>query len=565
MRIYGASRTSSMAAESNVRKSYASTVAGGIVTSRLLGLVRESIALRFFGIGPHTDILQAAFRFPNILQNLLGEGTISAAFIPVYTRLLEEGRQKDAGRFAGCILGLLVVLVSAVVLVGIVFARPLVSLVLFGWTGDAALVAAGELSVDRLELTIQAVRLVFPMAGILVLSAWALGVLNSHRRFFLPYFAPVLWNIAIISGLFVGAYVLSDHSATAERSLESLDTILFTAFVGALVGGLLQLLVQLPLVFRVLRGFRVSISTRVEGVRTALRAFGPAVAGRGIAQLSGYMDLILASQLAVGAVAALRPALILYLLPTSLFGLSVAAAELPNLSRLGASGVQPFLQRLGGMIRQSMFLTIPTATGYIALGYVVVGGLFRSGQFDFADNVLVYTVLGAYSLGLVATTVSRLLQNAFWALGDTATPAKIAGLRVAVSVCVAVPLMLYLDRWSVAAVTGQPGPAEDALYFGAVGLALGASVAAWVEVALLQSKLRRRLTSLCLPWRRMVVMAGLAVASVVPALLLWLVLPPWPALVRAVLVVGVYAATYLSAARVMRFEEVESWVGRFMS
>ena len=125
------------------------------------------------------------------MQNLLGEGTISAAFIPVYTRLLEEGREKDAGRFAGCILGLLVVLVSAVVLVGIVFARPLVSLVLFGWTGDAALVAAGELSVDRLELTIQAVRLVFPMAGILVLSAWALGVLNSHRRFFLPYFAPV--------------------------------------------------------------------------------------------------------------------------------------------------------------------------------------------------------------------------------------------------------------------------------------------------------------------------------------------------------------------------------------
>lgn len=539
--------------------SRAPTVAAGMVASRLLGLVRESVALGFFGIGAHTDVLQAAFRLPNILQNLLGEGTMSAAFIPVYSRLLQEGRERDAGRFAGSILGLLIVLVSTVVLVGIILARPVVSLLLFGWTADAEKMEAGTMVIDRLELTVQAVKIMFPMAGILVISAWALGVLNSHRRFFLPYFAPVLWNVAIISGLFVGAYVFSTDSLVDVRSLASLNTILFAAFVGALVGGVFQLAVQVPSVIRVLRGFRLSWSTRVDGVRAALKAFGPAVVGRGVAQLSAYLDLILASLLAVGAVAALRPALILYLLPTSLFGLSVAAAELPTLSRVGAGRMPEFFRRMRTMIRQSMFLAIPTALGYLAFGYVIVGGIFRSGQFGVEDNVLVYVVLAAYSLGLLATIIGRLLQNGYWALGDTATPAKLAALRLVVSACAAVPLMLYLDRWSVLEVMGQ---STGQLHFGAVGLALGASVAAWMEVFLLQRRLRSAAGMLELPWRRMVRLGVLAITAAVPAAAVWLVLPPWPPLVLASLVVSLYAALYLALASVLRLDELQAWAGR---
>ncbi len=548
-----------MATEPDAQVSRAPTVAAGIIVSRILGLVRESVALGFFGIGAHADVLQAAFRFPNVLQNLLGEGTMSAAFIPVYSRLLQAGRERDAGRFAGSMLGLLIVAVSTIVLAGVALARPLVSVVLFGWTTDAEKVEAGTLAIDRLEMTVQAVKIMFPMAGILVISAWALGVLNSHRRFFLPYFAPVLWNIAIISGLFVGAYVLATDSLLDTRSLESLNAILFAAFFGALVGGLLQLLVQLPLVFRVMRGFRLSLSARVDGVRAALKAFGPAVAGRGVAQLSGYIDLVLASLLAVGAVAALRPALILYLLPTSLFGLSVAAAELPGLSRAGAGHMPEFFQRVRAMIRQSMFLAIPTAMGYLAFGYVIVGGIFRSGAFGFEDNVLVYVVLAAYSLGLLATIVGRLLQNGFWALGDTATPAKLAALRLGVSACAAVPLMLYLDRWSVLELMGQ---SAGQLHFGAVGLALGASVAAWTEVILLQRRLRGRAGSLELPWKRLAAMAALAAVATAPAFVLWLVLPPWPPLATACLVVSVYAALYLTMAYLMRFDELRAWAGR---
>ncbi len=545
-----------MRPEPKPNKSSAPTVAAGILASRLLGLVRESVALRYFGVGAHTDVLQAAFRFPNVLQNLLGEGTISAAFIPVYSRMLAEGRERDAGRFAGSIFGLLVVAVSSLVLLGIALARPLVSLILFSWRRDAQMVADGLLAIDRLELTIQAVKFVFPMAGLLVLSAWALGVLNSHRRFFLPYFAPVLWNIAIIAGLVTGAHAITGGPV---GNVEGLNRILFAGFGGALAGGLLQFLVQLPLVLRETSGLRIAFSTRVEGVRTAIKAFVPAVEGRGVAQLSGYLDLVLASQLAVGAVGVLRPALVLYLLPVSLFGLSVAASELPSLSRMGDCDAESFRQRVRYIIRQSMFLTIPTAAGYLALGYPIIGGLFRSGQFGFADNVLVYAVLAAYSLGLVPTTVSRLLQNGFWALGDTATPARLAGVRLLVSVGIAVPLMLVLDRWSVqdiASLEAKP------LYFGAVGLALAATVAAWTEVLLLQKRLVSRIGRVPVPWKRLAEMAALATLCLLPAILLLFLLPEWSAIIRAILLVSTFVATYLLAARLLRFAELTAWVGR---
>ncbi|MEX0820975.1 MAG: lipid II flippase MurJ, partial [Rhodothermales bacterium] len=324
--------------------SSAPTVAAGILTSRILGFVRERAVAHFFGVGAHADVFQVAFRGPNLLQNLLGEGTISAAFIPIYSRLIEEGREEDAGRFAGAIFGLLLAVAAGLSLLGILLARPIVTVFTPGFLNDAALVASGELPINRFELAVQAVRIIFPMTGFLVLAAWCLGVLNSHRKFFLPYFAPVIWNVAIISALLATAAVLLGGQSGgldgiwnfAAISTGQRNDLLFAAFYGALFGGLLQFAIQLPLVFRVLRGFRVSISTRIEGVREALRAFGPVVAGRGVYQLSSYLDIFLGSFLAAGAVSSLRYAQMLYILPVSLFGLSIAASELPELSRFSS-------------------------------------------------------------------------------------------------------------------------------------------------------------------------------------------------------------------------------------
>ena len=549
------------------RTSAASTVAAGIFLSRIFGFVRTSALAYFFGAGAHYDVYVYATRGPNLLQNLLGEGTLSAAFIPIYSRMIAEGRQEEAGRFAGAIFGLLVVVVSALVLLGVTLARPIASVLAYGLLDDAAQVAAGQLPVDRFELVVQALRIVFPMSGLFVLSAWALGVLNSHRRFFLPYFAPVLWNLATLTGLFGAAYFLLDNplglSGPGDLRPSVKTRILFAAFMGALLGGALQFLVQLPLVAREMTGFKLSVSTKVTGVREAIRAFGPVVAGRGVSQISSYLDIFLAGLLAAGAPSALGFAQIFYFLPISLFGMSVAASELPELSRIGQGRLAAFLGRIDRSMRQMLLLTIPTIAGYLGFGFLIVKLLLQRGSFSLNDNWLVYAVLGAYTLGLLATTISRLLQNAFYALNDTRTPARIAVLRVAVSGVVAVPLMFFLDRFSVSDTLGF-APAGAALYFGAVGLALGATAGAWVELWRLTASLKARVPSFTLPWNRIFRMTGLALIALGPAALLWWLLAGWPTLLITPLVVGTYAATYLALATLAGFPETKAWTGRLL-
>ena len=187
----------------------AASVFAGIVLSRMMGFVREGAFARYFGVGPHQDALTAAIRVPNVLQNLLGEGALSASFIPIYSGLLEEGRDEEAGRFAGAIFGLMAAAAAAFALLGILLARPIVILLAPGFLRDAAAVAAGQMTVDRFALAVTGVRILFPMTGLLVLSVWALAILNSNRRFFLPYFAPVLWNSAIVAALLIAGHQLA--------------------------------------------------------------------------------------------------------------------------------------------------------------------------------------------------------------------------------------------------------------------------------------------------------------------------------------------------------------------
>jgi putative peptidoglycan lipid II flippase len=527
-------------------------VAAGILSSRLIGFVRNAAIARYFGVGPHVDVLNMAMRAPNFLQNLLGEGTLSAAFIPVYSRLLHERREEDAKRFAGAIFGLLFAVAGTLSLLGMLLAGPITTVLAPGFLRDAQ----GVGDVDRFELTVAAVRIIFPMTTFLVLSAWALGVLNSHRRFFLPYFAPVLWNAAIIAGLvWAGGWHAGRHP-----SLINLDRLLFAACWGALAGGLLQFFVQLPLALKLAHGLRPSLSTRVPGVREALGAFGPVLAGRGVVQLAGYLDYFLAGFLAAGAIAALGYAQMFYMLPISLFGMSVAASELPELARMNRGGQASgeLMVRVRRSLRQMAFLNVPTFVGYLAFGFLLVGALLRRGSFGIQDNTLVYLVLCGYTLGLLATTSSRLLQNTFYALGETRTPARIAALRVLISAALGLPLMLLLDRYAVEAGRGEGG---DPLFLGAVGLALASGLGAWLELLLLRRALASRGAGSILPVPEMAKMVGVAVAAALPAALLWWLLPPLPVIVEALLVVGTFGAGYLLLARLSGMEEMEAWTG----
>ncbi|MFP4311128.1 MAG: murein biosynthesis integral membrane protein MurJ, partial [Nitriliruptoraceae bacterium] len=337
-----------------------SLIAAGIALSRLSGLVRDVVLAFFLGANVGADAFRAALKIPNLLQNLLGEGVLAASFIPSYSRLLAEGREEDAGRLAGAILGLLTVLLGVLVLVGVALAGPLVRVLTPGFTGQ------------RLELTVLLVRIMFPGIGFMVLSAWCLGVLNAHRRFFLSYVAPVLWNLGILATVVTLALTTTIEPAVA-------------AGIGVVVGGAAQLAVQLPRVGRVLRGtLRVSLDRRVPGVRAVLRAFGPVVLGRGALQVAALVELAAASLLAVGAVAVLGYAQTLYLLPIALFGMSVAAAELPELSTLDARGRRALTARLDAGLARSAFFSLAATVGYLAVGPELVTVLFGRGAFDTA-------------------------------------------------------------------------------------------------------------------------------------------------------------------------------------
>ena len=560
-----------MAPPLGVRRSGgALSVATGIFCSRLSGLLRTSALGAFFGVGPHADVFSAALRLPNLLQNLLGEQTLSAAFIPVYSRLLAAGKEEEAGRLAGGVFSLLVAAAGAAAAIGVIFARPIVGLLAAGFLRDHELIALGQASVDRYELAVAAVRWIFPMSATLVLSAWALGVRNSHGKFFLSYLSPVFWNAAIVAAVAWTAYrsgaVAGLGGLTGNAARGIADRMLESACIGALIGGLVQFLVQLPGLRGDLAGFRISFDLSARPLREVLKAFGPTLAGRGVVQLSSYLDQLLASLLAAGAVAALFYAQTLYLLPVSLFGMSVAAAALPRLSRSGGSGSEPELAAgTARALETAAFLNLPSFLAYLLLGLPLVEGIFQifGKGFGAAESRLVYFVLAAYSAGLPASTSSRVLQAGFYARGDTQTPARIAVLRVTASLVVGLPAMLWLDRQRLDGlpILGAPG---SALHLGAVGLGLAASLAAWVELTALRRAARRQLPSLIWPSRAFLRFTSYALAAAVPAALVAVATAGWRAhpSLRAAIVGLLFGAGYLGLGAAFGEAPAMQWLAR---
>ncbi|HEX2493983.1 MAG TPA: murein biosynthesis integral membrane protein MurJ [Steroidobacter sp.] len=530
----------------SVRRSSAAAalVAAGIFLSRIVGLVRERVLATYFGAGLHADVFSAALRMPNVLQNLLGEGTLSASFIPVYSELLDQGRTQEAGRVAGAMFALLLAAAGAISLFGVLLAPVLVAVFTPGFGGE------------RRELMIQVVRILFPMTGVLVLSAWALGILNSHRKFFIPYFAPVLWNAAIITALIAFGFQ------------NDLDTLLITAAWGAFVGGLLQFGVQLPWVLRLDREIRLNTGRCEPAFKEILRNAGPAIMGRGVVQLSSYLDMVLASLLAIGAVARLRYAQTLYVLPVSLFGMSVAAAELPELARERESATEALRERTIAAVRRAAFLVVPSFLAFAFLGKVFVAGLYQAGEFDPANVLVVWLTLAAYSAGLLASTSTRIYQSAFFALRDTSTPARVAGLRVLTSALAGTVLMTQFEAVSIGSTNVPAGLLEHVrvagLPLGPVGLALGASVGAWLEWALLRASLVRRIGAVGVGIGRMARLFGAAGAAAASGYAVSVgvgLLSPVP---TAMLAAGVFGLVYFAAAQALGVPEARAFVDSFL-
>jgi len=507
-------------------RKFAFLIATGIFFSRIAGLIRDRVFAYYFGNSDAADVFKAAFRIPNFLQNLFGEGVLSASFIPVYARLLAEENKDEARKTAGAVAALLALSTSILVLIGVAAAPWLIEAIAPGFQGE------------KRELTVLLVRILFPGAGLLVASAWCLGVLNSHRRFFLSYTAPVLWNIAMIVGM------IAFGGGGTQNSL-----VVVTAWA-SVVGSALQVLVQLPVVWKLLGGLKLSLAHQAEHVRTVIRNFVPVFISRGVVQISAYVDAFLASWLPTGAVAALAYAQTLYTLPVSLFGMSVSAAELPVMSGAvgGTEEVAGVLRsRLNAGLRQITFLVVPSVAGFLILGDVIVAAIYKSGRFTQADVIYVWGILAGSTVGLLASTLGRLYSSGFYALRDTKTPLRFAVVRVlltsALGYLAALPLPRLLGiepRWGVA------------------GLTISAGIASWVEFALLQRGIRRRIGHVGVPvsFLLRVWIAALVAAAIGRGLLM--LLGTRGPILTAAIVLSIYGAVFFGLGMAMNLPEAKA-------
>lgn len=440
---------------------HAALVASGILLSRIAGLLRDRVFAHYLGSSDAADVFRAAFRIPNLLQNLFGEGALSASFIPAYANLLARKAEDEADDVACAVFCLLALTMSCLVLIGVLAAPVLTDLIAPGFRGA------------KLQATVSLVRILFPGAGLLAISAWCLGVLNSHRRFFLSYSAPVAWNLMMIVSLVAFGGRLEPVSLTKALAW------------GSVAGSALQMGVQFPLVFRLIRRFRVLLGLANKNVRAVVRNFMPMLLSRGVVQISAYVDTLFASFLPTGALASLVYAQTLYILPVSLFGMSVSAAELPAFSSaLGESNeVGAYLRdRLNSALRQIAFFVVPSAMGFLALGDIIAGAIYQTGRFGRQDSVYVWAILGGYAVGLLATTSGRLYASAYYALRDTRTPLRFAMLRVLLSAGLGYVSALHLPQF----LGLSPR-------WGVVGLTASGGIAGWLELALLRNTLETRI------------------------------------------------------------------------
>jgi len=505
-------------------------VGAGILISRIVGLARQRVFAHYFGTSAAGDAFSAAFRIPNFLQNIFGEGALSASFIPVYAKLLAQDDEKEAAHVANAVLGLLALAVSLIVLTGVLTTPYLISLIAPGFHGETR------------DLTIRLVRILFPGAGLLVLSAWCLGVLNSHHRFFISYTAPVAWNLAMIASLIifgrrVGQFPLAEYVAW-----------------GSVIGSALQFGVQWPTVMKLMRRIRPVLDVASEHVKTVVKNFFPVFMSRGVVQISAFVDAVLASFLPVGSVVALTYAQSLYTLPVSLFGMSVSAAELPAMSRaIGSTEeVADVLRgRLDAGLQRIAFFIIPSSMAFLALGDVIAAVLYQTGQFKHEAAIFVWGILAGSTVGLLASTLGRLYSSTYYALHDTRTPLRYAIVRVTLTTVLgylfALPLphLLGIDpKWGVAGLTASAG------------------IAGWIEFALLRRSMNRRIgrTGLSAAYVVKLWIAALLAADVGWASKLWLGnLGPIP---LAAVVLGGYGVAYFAVAFFLGIAEAQSVIGR---
>ena len=449
-------------------------IAAGILISRVLGLVRQKLIAHYLGANWVSDAFNGAFKLTNFIQNLFGEGVLSASFIPVYSKAVADGNNAEADRIAGAVAAILALVVAVLVVVGMLAAPIFVTLFVGGFTGETR------------ELAIRLTRILFPGAGLFVMSAWCLGILNSHRRFFLSYVAPVFWNVAMIVALLVfGA------RSTGSGMAGKVDLAIVLGWA-SVIGALFQIGVQVPTVFSLLSSFVPRLDVGFGPVREVIRNFLPAFVSRGVVQISITIDTQIASFIAdKGVVTLLQNASTIYMLPISLFAMTVSAAELPEMSRdagVDAAAFERLRLRLNAALPRVAYFVVPSAIGMLVLGQSITGVLLQGGEFTEEMTLRTWAILAGSGVGLLASALGRLYSSTFYALRDTRTPLWFAIVRVCLT-----GILGYLFAFPLPRLLGLPA------WTGAVGLTASAGIAGWVEFFLLRRAITARIGRTALP------------------------------------------------------------------
>ncbi|HEY8517521.1 MAG TPA: murein biosynthesis integral membrane protein MurJ [Candidatus Binatia bacterium] len=526
----------------------ASIVGAAILVSRVLGLVREQVFAASFGAGRELDAFVTAFRIPNLFRDLFAEGALSAAFVTCFTQKLAREGEESAWRLANLVIHALVVVVGGLVLLGIAFAPWIVSVIAPGFAETPG----------KTELTIFLTRLMFPFLLLVALAAVAMGMLNARGRFGVPASASSFFNLgSIVVGLGAAWWLAPQYMRTVwggsagEVAVGGAERAIVGMAIGTVVGGALQLLVQVPSLYRVRYRYRPMLSFSDPGVRQVLALMGPATIGAAAVQVNVLVSNNFASQVGDGAVSWLNVAFRFMQLPIGLFGVAVGVVALPAVSRSAErEDFAEFNATIARALRLVFALCLPAAVGLAVLAPQFVGLVYEYGRFSAHDTAMASQALVAYAVGLAGYANIKVLVPAFYALGDARTPALISCLSILINATGGWLVVHWLDggHAGLAGVTSAVALLNFALLFGLLRGRLGAFPGLAADVG-----------------RLLVAAAAVAVVCVTVRVAIGLVLPLDAPLGRAaVSALGVLAgaATFAGVASALGVGEVRELIRR---
>ncbi|MEP6533800.1 MAG: murein biosynthesis integral membrane protein MurJ [Bryobacteraceae bacterium] len=440
----------------------AGIVSIAVFMSRITGLIRERVMLGMFGAGLANDAFQLAFRIPNLTRDLFAEGALSSAFVPVFTEYLTTKNRKEAAVLANLVATALIVVVGTLCVLGVVFSPQLVNI--FG---------SGYQQVpEKFALTIQMTRITFPFLLLVALAAQAMGVLNACGVFGVPAMASTFFNIgSLVFGLVIGKWA---------GPYLGIQPIVGMAY-GVVLGGALQLFWQIPSLYRAGFTFRPQFDWSHPGLQRILRMMGPAILGSAAVQINVTVNSNFATSIVDphtglnGPLSWLLCAFRFMQLPLGLFGVAIASATLPSISRSAASNdIDEFRRTMARSLGMVLLLTVPSSVGLAVLGESIVGAIYQTGKFQLYDTQQTAAALSCYAIGLAGYSAVKVLAPAFYALKDSRTPMMVSLVSIAVNYFAVVALLRFT-------------------HLGHAGLALSTSVVAIINALVLFGMLRTRI------------------------------------------------------------------------